>query len=57
MRFDFFSVLTLIFVWAKLVGHITWPWPLVLSPMIVMVGFVFGTIILAVLVKLKRGQL
>jgi len=57
MRFDFFSVLTLIFVWAKLVGHITWPWLLVLSPMIVMVGFVLGTIILAVLVKLKRGQL
>ena len=57
MRFDFFSVLTLIFVWAKLVGHITWPWLLVLSPMIVMVGFVFGTVILAVLVKLKRGQL
>jgi len=57
MRFDFFSVLTLIFVWAKLVGHITWPWLLVLSPMIVMVGFVLGTVILAVLVKLKRGQL
>ena len=57
MRFHFFSLLTLIFVWAKLVGHITWPWLLVLSPMIVMVGFVFGTIILAVLVKLKRGQL
>ena len=57
MRFDFFSVLTLIFVWAKLVGHIAWPWLLVLSPMIVMVGFVLGTVILAVLVKLKRGQL
>jgi len=57
MRFDFFSVLTLIFVWAKLVGHINWPWLLVLSPMIVMLVFVSISVFFAVYVRLKRGQL
>jgi hypothetical protein len=57
MRFDFFSVLTLIFVWAKLVGHINWSWWLVLSPMIVMLTFVAGSVALAAYLKIKRGNL
>lgn len=56
MSFSFFSALTLLFVWAKLSGHIAWSWFLVFSPMIVVITFACVGIVIATYLKLKKGE-
>lgn len=45
----FVYLLTLLFIGLKLTGHITWSWFWVLSPLILMFGFVAILIVVALL--------
>lgn len=56
MKIGFFSLLTLIFVIAKIFGYIDWSWLLVFTPTIIGVVLFFAIIILAAIagVEVKK---
>lgn len=54
MKVGFFSLLTLIFVIAKIFGYIDWSWWLVFTPTIV--GFVLFFIIIILAVWAKASE-
>lgn len=54
MKLGFFSLLTIVFVIAKLVGWVNWSWWIVATPMIV--GVVLWILLFLLLVVLKANE-
>lgn len=44
----FTGLLTILFIGLKLTGHITWPWLLVLSPLLISAAIVLALLVLGV---------
>jgi hypothetical protein len=56
LNLNFFNLLTLIFVAAKLFNVIDWDWWLVLLPTIVTVGLFTAVVALALVLPIKRSK-
>jgi len=56
LNLNFFSLLTLIFVVAKLFDVIDWSWWVVLSPILGVVSLLLLAITLALVIPIKRSK-
>jgi len=56
LNLNFFNLLTLIFVAAKLFNVIDWDWWVVLSPTLAIWGLFVAMIVLALVLPIKRSR-